>query len=355
MMHLVACTSVGTMFRRSHASFLTTPVLTTATKRKRRLTNLATRPLSSHSSFEQSQQSNRPATVNGVIQESIAWLRARDVPEPEASVHHLLASALNLDWSSGFIQVQRDVDTKNHVVTPEELATFQIMLHRRATMEPLQYILGQWDFLDYTFQIRAPLLCPRPETEELVLHVEDDVKAVIAATERTQLRILDVGCGTGAIGISLCHRLGVRVHAIDIEPIAIEVSNQNAKQILGESQNAYHAELCNIDNYCCTGYDVVVSNPPYIPRRDMDTLAADVLNFESDTALCGGHDGLDVVRMVIDKLPILCKPGGSCWMEVDPSHPTLIQAMLRGNTKVEYHSSYQDLFGKERFVKLVVQ
>lgn len=311
-----------------------------------------------------------------VVQDSIAWLRDRHVPEPEASVHHLLASALNLDWSDGFLQVQqlqqrhqqqqqRDTEMSHRCLTSEEWATFQTMLHRRATMEPLQYILGQWDFLDYTLFMRAPLLCPRPETEELVLHVEHSVKDLQARQtvqtvnnvepEGTQLRILDVGCGTGAIGISLCQRLGVLVHAIDVEPIAIQVSNQNAERILGPNPMAYHAEFCDIANYGATGYDIVVSNPPYIPRRDMDTLTADVRNFESDTALCGGDDGLDVVRMIIDKLPVLCRSGGLCWMEVDPSHPTKIEAMLRHNTKVEYHSSYKDLFGNERFVKLVVR
>jgi release factor glutamine methyltransferase len=320
--------------------------------------------MSLHSSFESaaSGESASGSTVRVVRQDAIAWLRAQNVPEPEASAYHLLASALDLDWSDGFLQVQRNDDTatSNRRVTSQEWDAFQTMLHRRATMEPLQYILGQWDFLDYTFYMRAPLLCPRPETEELVLHVERSIKHYVQDVKpegMQQLRILDVGCGTGAIGISLCHRLGVLVDAIDVEPIAIEVSNQNAERILGPTQKAYYrAELCDIATYDDSrGYDMVVSNPPYIPRCDMETLTADVVNFESDTALCGGNDGLDVVRVIIDKLPILCRPGALCWMEVDPSHPTLIQDMLRDNTKVAYHSSYKDLFGKERFVKLVVR
>ena len=341
------------------------------------------RPFTSSSfQLQATQTQATTTTVAQVTQDSIAWLQARNVPEPEGSVYHLLAFALNLDWSDGFVQLQNDKQAilQDRLVTTDEQATLQIMLNRRATMEPLQYILGQWDFLDYTLLMQAPLLCPRPETEELVLHVERDIKQQLqimkeANNDKQQqqqqqqqhdvVRILDIGCGTGAIGIALCDRLMAATHvtALDIEPIAITVSNQNAQRILmggnnndNNNNNQYHAELCDIANYN-NGllFDMVVSNPPYIPRTDMSTLSDDVVNYESDTALCGGPDGLDVVRLIIDKLPTLCAPGAPCWMEVDPSHPTLIQHMLDNNTKVDYHSTVQDMFGQDRFVKLVVR
>lgn len=321
------------------------------------------------------QPSQVSATVTQVTKEAIAWLEERHVPEPEASVYQLLASALNLDWNDGYRalqqqhhqQQQRDDPTsiQHRLVTTEELKVLQTMLDRRATMEPIQYILGQWDFLDYTLLVRAPLLCPRPETEELVLHVEQDFKKKymydFVTDEENKKdesqqnhRILDIGCGTGAIGISLCHRLGVNVDAIDINPTAVQVSNLNAQRILGVHQASFRTEQCDIANFVSSGYSMVVSNPPYIPRCDMATLEENVVNFEHDSALCGGDDGLDVVREIIRKLPSLCLPGASCWMELDPSHPAMIEALLRDNETVKYHGSYKDMFGNDRFVKLMV-
>ena len=318
---------------------------------------------------------NTAATVSQLTMEAIAWLQERNVPEPEASVYQLLASALNLDWADGYRslqqqqQQQRDDPTslQHRLVSSEELMLLQTMLDRRATMEPIQYILGQWDFLDYTLQVRAPLLCPRPETEELVLHVERDFRdkyfSEVAMDEENEKdegpqkhRILDIGCGTGAIGISLCHRLGgnVNVDAIDIDPIAVQVSNLNAQRILGVNQASFRTEQCDIANFVSSGYSMVVSNPPYIPRCDMATLEENVVNFEHDSGLCGGEDGLDVVREIIRKLPSLCLSGASCWMEVDPSHPAMIKELLRDNDVVDYQGSYKDIFGNDRFVKLMV-
>lgn len=268
-------------------------------------------------------------------------------------------------WYRSLQRGQREGDSsalQRRLVTTEECMALQRMLDRRATMEPLQYILGQWDFLDYTLYVREPLLCPRPETEELVLLVEQDFRnknprfatATDKGDRQRDYRILDIGSGTGAIGVSLCRHLGVDVDAIDIDPVAVQVSYQNAQRILGEDQTAFRSEQCDIADFDTTGYCMLVSNPPYIPRCDMETLEETVVKFEHDSALCGGNDGLDVVRAIIRKLPSLCSPGASCWMEVDPSHPELIEAILQDNEKVNFQGSYKDMFGRDRFVKLVV-
>ena len=169
-------------------------------------------------------------------------------------------------------------------------------------------------------------------------------------------RILDVGCSTGCIGISLAAAavksvLDTKVHvtALDIDPVAISVSRENAKRILGSSthdqQYAVHHVAATADyhprNYEDNNnshdealpflFDMVISNPPYIPPGEMDTLDAAVLNYESHDALCSGNDdppdGLQIIRQIIHQFPHWCKPGASCWMEVQ---------------------------GKERFVQLFV-
>ena len=316
-------------------------------------------------------------TVRKAMDESIRRLEDKKVTEPEYSVLHLMAFALQLPWENGIrdlITTSTDDDTKNNssngnnindddnmetlLLTYEQAKDFERMLQRREQHEPIQYVLGQWDFLDYIIAIRRPLLCPRPETEELVMKIVEE------ATE-SPVRILDCGCGTGVIGIALAEILpDATVEAIDIEPIAIETSMENAQRVLKDQSggidkypDCYTTTLISANDYKPEHpFDIVVSNPPYIPRNDMKTLTDDVTKYESDEALCGGNDGMDVIRTIIRKLPEWCNSEAVCWMEVDPSHPKIIQEWLdnQDGGKVRFESSHKDMFGKDRFVKLRV-
>lgn len=289
-------------------------------------------------------------TVQQAWETGMQSLQEANVAEPEASLPHLLAAALDLDWETGYRQVHF---LKSDSLTKSQAHKFQTLLGRRLEHEPLQYILGQWDFLVYTVKIRPPLLCPRPETEELVCMIRDN-----NPNRRIPLNILDVGCGTGVIGVALAHKLPTsKVHAIDIEPTAIETSLENAQTILGElHQDRYKAQLISVKDYKPTEpLDMVVSNPPYIPVQDYQVLSPDVLDYESESALCGGADGMDIIRIIIEKLPLWCKSGAVCWMEVDPTHPALLEQELHGNSLIDFVSAYKDMFGKDRFVKLQVR
>ena len=316
-------------------------------------------------------------TVHKTLVQSTLRLQRADAPEPELSVAHLLAYALGLSWETGFVELlQRassntndDALLKQRTLTSNEANHFSNMLQRRIKKEPLQYILGKWDFLDYTFQIRPPLLCPRPETEELVLKVMEDVKQNVLSGNSSSVRILDIGCGTGVIGISLAalfsgeEKKHVQVVAIDVEPIAISTSKDNALAILGEcNTNRYQTILCSAAAFVNDGttapFDVIVSNPPYIPEQDMETLHDDVAKYESHQALCGGTDGMDVIREIILHSPLWCRPGAVIWMEVDPTHPKLLRDWLDSEASslgVVFVSVHQDLYGRDRFVKLQIR
>jgi release factor glutamine methyltransferase len=289
------------------------------------------------------------------MDEAVTALRLHNVSEPQASIEQLLAPSLDLDWTTGVRDLRLQTSRR---LSREEAQDFQNKLQRRMQHEPIQYILGQWDFLDYTVKIKPPLLCPRPETEELVLKILEEIQN--KHTNQSKLRILDVGCGTGVIGIALADKLGVEVDAIDIDPVAIATAQDNANMILGShAQSLYRTELASAAHYSAPyQFDVVVSNPPYIPQNDMIALEPNVRLWESQRALCGGADGMDVIRDILHNLPNWCDSGAVCWMEVDPSHPKRIQNWLKGHRqlqqRVRYEASYQDMFGRDRFVKLCV-
>jgi release factor glutamine methyltransferase len=170
-----------------------------------------------------------------------------------------------------------------------------------------------------------------------------------------------VGRGKGAIGISLAALFleTAQVVAIDVEPIAVSTSNENARAVLGNTSNRYQAILCGAKDFMNSSapFDLIVSNPPYIPEHDMTTLSDDVVKYESIQALCGGVDGMDVIRDNICQSRHWSRPGGVIWMEVDPTHPTQIRERLDSELSrgVELDSVYQDLYGQDHFVNLVAK
>lgn len=305
-------------------------------------------------------------TVREALQESVALLEEAAIDESIASVTNILSVVLGLPWETGFRELQSIYERQQGGLAEKQLtqaqaSDFASKLERRLQHEPIQYLTEKWDFLDYTLQIRPPLLCPRPETEELVQLVLDHIP-IPARRSDTKRRILDIGCGTGCIGIALAHQIPhASITAIDIEPIAVETSKKNALAILGsEDVHRYHVDLCSAQDFIPPSlFDIVVGNPPYIPQSDLPKLDRNVQEYESPSALSDGtsEDGMDIIRVIVQKLPDWCKPGATCWMEVDPSQPALLKKWLDNSIdqQVKFVKTHQDIFGRDRFVQLQVQ
>lgn len=357
--------------------------------------------------------SKQSQSVYSILQSSTRLLEESNISEPDLSACHLLSYTLKGDFQwedngpsvlyrllSGDDSSSDWKGIKNKLLTDEEYMTFTKMIQRRLTNEPLQYIIGQWDFHDITIKIRQPCLCPRPETEELVELVAKDIKNLITYRKTIldveskingknksfkKVRILDVGCGTGAISIALANMFSpeeVEFVSIDVAREAVKLTQENADMVLGKvnendtHDSYYKSILCSAGKFTNNaqgnksstydfGFDIVVSNPPYIPKQDMDTLAQDVVGYEDFGALCGGDDGMDVIRDIVQRLPEWCQQDDDtaqdsiCWMEVDTSHPKLMESWLSPSNNssegVQYVEGLNDFFGLPRFVKLRIK
>lgn len=183
---------------------------------------------------------------------------------------------------------------------------------RRAAREPLQYILGSWEFCGHTFRLNPDCLCPRADTELLV--------ELAAARLPAGAHFCDIGCGSGAVAVSvLLARPDTRATAVDISPGALEATRGNAES-LGVADrcatvlaDALSGSLCA---GCGGGFDAVISNPPYIPSGDIPGLAPE-LAYEPHRALDGGSDGLTFYRAITREAERgLLAPGGFLLYEV---------------------------------------
>lgn len=190
-------------------------------------------------------------------------------------------------------------------------ARLERIVERRVKREPLQYILGSWDFMGLEFKVSPHTLIPRQDTEVLVECVMKEL--------HDGMRILDLCTGTGCILISLlkysndCAGTG-----IDISEDAVKLARENADRLLGDAVDVTFlaGDLYTPLSRESEGFDIIVSNPPYIPSGVIDTLAPEVRDYEPQLALDGGNDGLDIIRRILDEAFAYLIPGGALFMEI---------------------------------------
>jgi release factor glutamine methyltransferase len=224
------------------------------------------------------------------------------------------------------------------VVTRDEQATYQALILRRLTNEPIQYITGEQEFYGLPLHVTPSVLIPRPETETLV-------EAVLAEVDRSRpVRVLDVGTGSGAIAIALARHLPLaEITAVDISAAALEVAAANAARhgVAGRIrfvQSDLLADLADGEMF-----DAVVSNPPYVAMADRAALHPQVRDFEPATALFAGEDGLDVYRRLIPQAHRVMKPDGVLALEIGQGQGEAIAALLGEWDGVRFRDDLQGI------------
>ncbi len=273
-----------------------------------------------------------------LMQELTAALSAVS-ESPEVEARALLMHVLNLD-ALGWVLGQKTA------IESARRADVEVLLQRRLLNEPLQYILGYQCFYGRDFKVTPAVLIPRPETEILVEKVLHIVHSKMTGND---VRALDMGAGSGAIGVSVALASGVEhVTAVDVSSAALEVAEHNAKT-LGAADKMSFVLSDYFSAVPQRRYDIVVSNPPYIEVGDAADLKREVDGFEPHLALYGGADGLDAYRVIVPAARGYLKDGGFLLFEAGHNQSSAIAAMMRENAYVDV-ATFSDLNGIERFI-----
>lgn len=266
-----------------------------------------------------------------------AFLAKQGVPDARAAAE-LLAARL---CKCGRLELYRHVSA-----VPEERVVDALRrgLQRVAKGEPVQYVLGQWDFRKLTLKVDRRALIPRPETELLV----DLVLKSRQARETPKPLVVDVGTGTGCIVLSLAKEMrdGLFV-GLDISAEALALARENAA-LTGLEGRVLFAESDGCGELDPASVDVLVSNPPYIPSKVVDGLEPHIRDHEPRLALDGGPDGLDVYRSLLMDAVMVLKPGGGVFLEIGDEQGHALREMLEeyGFTDVAIAKDYA---GRDRF------
>lgn len=231
-------------------------------------------------------------TVLELLTWSTAHLQEKKIDEARLTVELLLAHALKMKR----IQLYMNFDKP---MTADELASYKSLLKRRLNREPVQYIIGETEFMGLPFTVDPRVLIPRPETETLV---EESLRCCKTLhTNGTPVSVLDVGTGSGCIAVSCAKLLpGSDVYAMDISADALDVAALNA------ARNGVEVHFLNNDIFSSdplpagTQFDAIISNPPYIAAAVYDTLEPEITQFEPRTAETDGGDGLSFYRRLAE-------------------------------------------------------
>lgn len=231
-----------------------------------------------------------------------------------------------------------------HELTAEEQVRYEDALAQRARGIPAQYITGHQEFWGMDFLVSPAVLIPRPETE----HVIEEVLAHVGrAPSPANLRIVDVGTGSGCIALALAKELpGAEIHAIDISHAALEIAHANAARLQLESRVQFR-EGDLLEGVKKNLFDFVVSNPPYVGESEEDTVQLDVRKFEPRSAVFAGPTGLEVIERLIPQAGEVLKPGGWLVMEISGTIASRAKELL---TNWENVQITKDLQGIERVV-----
>ena len=265
--------------------------------------------------------------AKAIYNSAVTQLRAAGVDQPERDVMALLRAASD-----------EGIYLRGEPISDEMAQRFQAMLDQRLARKPVSQIIGYRAFWNHDFIVTGDVLDPRPDTETLVdLALMGDV-----------VRVLDLGCGSGCILLSiLAEAVGATGLGVDISPAALDVARRNAVKLgVADRVTFQHSDWFeHIEGQ----FDLVVSNPPYIALDEMAGLAPEVRQHEPRFALTDEGDGLSAYRRIAAGVGAHLAPGGRLLLEIGPTQANAVTEILRA-AGLENIATHPDLDGRDRVI-----
>jgi release factor glutamine methyltransferase len=259
------------------------------------------------------------------IKEASKVLKKYDIISPTLDAEIILSSIIGV--SREFLLVNNNLSISKKVVKKYNSA-----INRRINREPVAYIIGKKEFWSQDFLVNNSTLVPRPETEILIYKLINFYK-------NKRINILDIGTGSGCILLSILKELSLsRGIGIDISAKAIQTAKLNSKNLNLSLRSKF--KVFDLKSFNIGKYDLIVSNPPYIPSKDIKNLSKDIINHEPLVALNGGYDGLDLIKKVIYKSSTLLKMNGMLAIEIGHNQYRKVSIFLKKYKFVEFSKEY---------------
>lgn len=283
--------------------------------------------------------------IQEILNVTTAFLKDKGIESPRLCAEVLLSHQLEKSRVELYLAFDQPLSSS-------EVAGYRSLVKRRIRREPLQYITGHKEFWSLEFFVSPMVLIPRPETELLV-------EEAIRLRDRNLLSnsskpmILDLGTGSGAIAISLAKEIeGATIWASDISFEALAVARKNAKlRNLDKRIRFCQGDLWQPFSNSSSPFDVIISNPPYIPAEAFKTLPPEVSYYEPRIALDGHENGMHFIKRIIEEGGAYLKPGGWLLIEMDPDQTERALCLIDSTQSFSYKERLMDYRKKYRLVK----
>lgn len=252
-------------------------------------------------------------TVIKAIYWAEAYLKRFNISNAKIDAEYLLSSILKCKRQELYLNPDRQLTNK-------EINTFKGFIQRRSKREPLQYIIGEEEFRGLVFKVTRDVLIPRPETELLIEEAVKIIERQRAKGKRQKVNIIDLCTGSGCIAVSIAKEIdNCKVYATDISEKALAAAKENAKKHGVENkiiflQGSFFEPLKG--KGLEAKIDILLSNPPYVSKKDMEKLQSEVKEYEPHLALYAGEDGLDSYRTIIPEALTYLENGGYLILEI---------------------------------------
>lgn len=277
-------------------------------------------------------------TVLEILKKTETYFQDKSIDNPRLQAELLLCHLLDCGRLDLYLNFDKPL-------VAFEVDRFREMIRRRAAREPLQYITGQGPFRDFTVQVASGVLIPRPETEILIEVLFRDLP------DLSDKRILDVGTGSGILALAVKRRFPQsRVVACDVSPVALEIARENGRKLDLDVQWILSDAFTEVGS---ESFDVILSNPPYIPSRDIELLEPEVKDHEPRRALDGGPDGLAFYRRLLSEVKSHLTLSGRLYLEVGDGQAADVRAIGEA-AGLSWVANEKDLTGKDRIVVLSI-